>query len=67
MNAKLTATEHNAVINDINGILPNVINQVVYMADNHNVERDKLISYFGELLSAITNICTFADWEVDNE
>lgn len=63
MNAKLTATEHNAVIDDINKIFSTAINRLVAIADKHNIVRDDLIAYFGERLSIMPKISTFENWE----
>lgn len=67
MNEKLTAAEHNAVIEDINKIFPAVINQLVSIADKHNVVRDDLIVYFGEMFSTMAKISTFENWEGKND
>lgn len=61
----LTEAEHNAVIEDINRIYPTVINQLVNIADKHNIVRDDLIVEFGKIFSAMAEISTFENWEVE--
>lgn len=63
MNEELTAAEHNAIIEDINNIVPSVIDQLVAIADKHNVVRDDLICYFGKIISSIIEISTFKNWD----
>lgn len=63
---ELTVAEQNAVIDDINAIFPFVINQLVAIADKHNVVRDDVIAAFGEVFYAMAKISTFENWEGNN-
>lgn len=62
---ELTEAEHNAVVEDISKIFPMVIQQLVTLADKHNVDRDDLIKHFAALFSNIAEISTFANWKED--
>lgn len=64
LETKLSTEEFKKVLNDINKVFPSLINQLVAIADKHNVKRDDLIAYFEGAFSAMTKISTFEDWRV---
>lgn len=59
---ELTEAEHNAVVDDMSEIYPNVITQLVALADKHNVDRDDLVKYFAKMFSVMSEISTFVNW-----
>lgn len=64
MNTELTDAEQKAVVDDVNKIYLSVINQLIATADKHDVERDSMIAYFGQVFSVMSEISTFENWEV---
>lgn len=62
METQLTEAERNAVVDDMSEIYPDVINQLVALADKHNVNRDDLIKYFAKMFSVMSEISTFVNW-----
>ena len=48
---------------DFNAVVIDAINKLIEMADNHNVERDKLIRYFAFVFSKMANVITFETYE----
>lgn len=60
----LTDAERNAVFDDMEKVYPMVVNQLIALADKHNVERDNVIKHFAAIFSKIAECGTFVNWEV---
>lgn len=58
----LNHKEHEEYINDISKVVTDLIGKVISTADKHNVDRDNAMRHFAELLSAMVEISTFADY-----
>lgn len=55
----LTGKEHDDYIQDISGVMCDLIAKVVAVADKHNVDRDNAMQHFSQLLSTTVSISTF--------
>lgn len=63
----LNGKEHDDYINDISGIASDLIAKVLSVADKHNVDRDNAMQHFSQLLSAMVEISSFANFEGVNQ
>lgn len=59
---ELTGAEHDAYIDDISGVVTDLIGKVISVADKHNVDRDNAMEHFSTLLSGMVAISTFQNW-----
>lgn len=66
----LTDAERDAVIDDMHKIysmvLTDVVNQLIALADKHNVERDNVIKHFAAVFSKMAELGTFVNWGCSN-
>ena len=58
----LTGKEHDEYVEDISGVMNDLIAKVVAVADKHNVDRDNAMQHFSQLLSAMVEISTFQNF-----
>lgn len=58
----LTGEERDDYMEDISGVMCDLIAKVVAVADKHNVDRDNAMQHFSQLLSATVSISTFQDF-----
>lgn len=62
----VTDAERDAVVDDMNKtysrVLTTVVNQLIALADKHNVERDNVIKHFAAVFSKMAECGTFANW-----
>lgn len=67
MSTELSQAEHNEVVEEISKIFPTVINQLVVLADKHNIERDDIVKEFDKIFFAMSEISTFKSWQSQNK
>ncbi len=67
MSTELSQAEHNEVVEEISKIFPTVINQLVVLADKHNIERDDIVKEFAKIFFAMSEISTFKSWQSQNK
>lgn len=59
----LTQRECDEYMNDFSQVMHIVIEQVIALADRHNVDRDNAMQHFAAVFSAMTQCSTFEHFE----
>lgn len=50
---------------DFNKITGRTINELIACADKHNIDRDSFMKYFSQMFSALVEISTFKNFEME--
>lgn len=58
----LNDKEHAAYMEDFSVVVNGVIDEVISIADKHNIDRDNAIQHFATIFKAMTEISTFKNW-----
>ena len=52
---------------DVAVIVNKTINEICLFSDKHNFDRDNMLKYYAELISAFTEIATIQNFEAESE
>ena len=52
---------------DMAVIVNKTINEICLFSDKHNFDRDNMLKYYAELISALTEIATIQNFEAESE
>lgn len=50
---------------DLQGIVTETLASVCAMADKHNIDRDSMLKYFADMLTAFTEVASIQDYETN--
>lgn len=59
MNDFLTAKEHDGYMTDFTDIVSSTIDNIISLADKHNVDRNNAMEHFAKIFSSMVEISTF--------
>ena len=51
---------------DLKNIVTDTLANVCAMADKHNIDRDSMLKYFADMLTAITEVASIQNYETNN-
>ena len=66
-NEKYVDCLNEAESEDMAVIVNKTINEICLFSDKHNFDRDNMLKYYAELISALTEIATIQNFEAESE
>ena len=51
---------------DLKNIVTDTLANVCAMADNHNIDRDSMLKYFADMLTALTEVASIQNYETNH-
>lgn len=58
----LNEEEHAAYMEDFTGVVKDVIQKVIFIADKHNIDRDNAVQHFSTIFKVMSEVSTFQNF-----